>query len=93
MPRTLDTDERQLQVLKLSQAVDDTAWATARTGALVTSDSTDNTIVVVTGPLFRGCPTPPLHRRVPTTPRPNRAPLSWSHQSQHRNGVISADNR
>ena len=30
----LDTDERQLQVLKLSQAVDDTAWATARTGAL-----------------------------------------------------------
>lgn len=70
----LDTDEQQLQVLKLSQAVDDTAWATARTGALVTSDSTDNTIVVVTGPLFRGCPTsvtPAGANNAPAQPGPN----------------------
>jgi len=71
----LGTDEQQLQVLKLSHAVDDTAWATARTGALVTSDSTDNTIVVVTGPFSPGgaytSVTPAGANNAPAKPGPN----------------------
>jgi len=38
-----------LAVLRLSQSVDDTAWATSRSGRLYASDSTSDTVDVVTG--------------------------------------------
>ncbi len=39
----------ELSVLSLSQAVDDTAWATRRSGLLYATDSTADTVDVVTG--------------------------------------------
>jgi hypothetical protein len=43
-----------LQVLKLSQSVDDTAWATSASGSLYTTDSSATTIDVITGPFTPG---------------------------------------
>ncbi|MGO8882421.1 MAG: hypothetical protein ACLPUO_02115 [Streptosporangiaceae bacterium] len=40
----------RLQVLQLSQSVDDTAWATSRLGRLYASDNGGDTVDVVTGP-------------------------------------------
>jgi hypothetical protein len=38
-----------LAVLRLSQSIDDTAWALSRSGRLYASDATSNTVDVVTG--------------------------------------------
>ena len=40
---------QNLQVLKISNPVDDTAWATSASGSLYTTDSSANTVDVITG--------------------------------------------
>jgi hypothetical protein len=45
---------QNLQVLKLSNSVDDTAWATSASGTLYTTDSTSNTVDAITGPFTPG---------------------------------------
>jgi hypothetical protein len=45
---------QNLQVLKLSQPVDDTAWATSAKGTLYVADSNANTVDAITGPFKPG---------------------------------------
>jgi hypothetical protein len=45
---------QNLQVLKLSQSVDDTAWATSASGTLYATDSDANTVDRITGPFTPG---------------------------------------
>jgi hypothetical protein len=45
---------RRLSVLRLSQSVDDTAWATSRSGRLYAADHDGDTVDVVTGPFRAG---------------------------------------
>jgi hypothetical protein len=45
---------RRLAVLRLSQSVDDTAWATSRSGHLYAADHDGDTVDVVTGPFSAG---------------------------------------
>ena len=45
---------QNLQVLKLSQSVDDTAWATSASGKLYTTDSSADTVDVITGSFTPG---------------------------------------
>jgi hypothetical protein len=45
---------QNLQVLKIANSVDDTAWATSATGSLYTTDSTANTVDVITGSFTPG---------------------------------------
>jgi hypothetical protein len=49
-----DASGQNLQVLKISQPVDDTAWATSATGTLYTTDSTANTVDAITGSFTPG---------------------------------------
>jgi hypothetical protein len=71
----LGTDEQQLNVLNLSQAVDDSAWATNRNGTLVTTDSADDSIIAVTGGFTPGTAyatvTPAGANNAPANPGPN----------------------
>ncbi|MGD0811078.1 MAG: hypothetical protein ABSA91_15430 [Acidimicrobiales bacterium] len=48
------TSAQSLSVLGLSGSVDDTAWASDRTGAIYTTDNSDNTVYKITGPFRRG---------------------------------------
>ena len=48
------TRRQRLLVLRLSQSVDDTAWATIRSGRLYATDTDGDTVDVVTGPFPRG---------------------------------------
>ncbi|WP_295699567.1 hypothetical protein [Lapillicoccus sp.] len=48
----LGAAKQALSVLKLSQSIDDTAFATTREGALVATDSTANTVDVITTDTF-----------------------------------------
>jgi hypothetical protein len=43
-----------LSVLKLSDSVDDTAWPSDSSGAIYTTDNSNNTINTITGPFKRG---------------------------------------
>jgi hypothetical protein len=45
---------QRLSVLKISDSVDDTAWASDRSGAIYTTDNDNNTINKITGPFVRG---------------------------------------
>ena len=45
---------KNLQVLKISNSVDDIAWATAATGSLFTTDSSANTVDALTGTFTPG---------------------------------------
>jgi hypothetical protein len=45
---------KNLQVLKISNSVDDTAWATSASGTLYTTDSTSDTVDAITGPFTPG---------------------------------------
>ena len=45
---------QNLQVLKISNSVDDTAWATSASGTLYTTDSTSNTVDAITGSFTPG---------------------------------------
>ena len=47
---------QRLAVLSLSQAVDDTAWPNDHSGALYSTDSTNDAVDVVTGPFHEGQP-------------------------------------
>ncbi|MDT5410659.1 MAG: hypothetical protein QOG14_2879 [Mycobacterium sp.] len=71
----LGSDDQQLSVLNLSQSVDDTAFAAGRAGALVTTDSSANSVVAITGPFVRGTAytsvTPGNANNPPPTPGPN----------------------
>jgi hypothetical protein len=48
------TTGQSLQVLKLSQVVDDTAFATSASGSLYTTDSSADTVDAITGPIKPG---------------------------------------
>ena len=45
---------QNLQVLKISNSVDDIAWATSATGTLYTTDSSADTVDAITGPFTPG---------------------------------------
>ena len=49
-----DASGQNLQVLKISNSVDDTAWATSATGSMYATDSDANTVDVITGPFVPG---------------------------------------
>jgi hypothetical protein len=49
-----DASGQNLKVLKISNSVDDTAWATAASGSLYTTDSSSDTIDVITGSFTPG---------------------------------------
>jgi len=51
-----NSDHPRLAVLNLSQAVDDTAWPTHRSGKLFATDSTNDAVIVVTGSFDGGQP-------------------------------------
>jgi hypothetical protein len=71
----LGRDNQHLQVLNLSQSVDDTAFATSPAGLLVATDSTANSVVVITGKLTSGTAytsvTPGNANNAPPSPGPN----------------------
>ena len=46
--------DQSLSVLRLSAAVDDTAWPSDANGTLYTTDNSDNAIYAITGPFQRG---------------------------------------
>jgi hypothetical protein len=50
------TSQQTLSVLDLTQSVDDTAWPTASSGSLFTTDSTNDAVDVVRGPFERNQP-------------------------------------
>lgn len=50
----LGGQDQRLQVLNLSQSIDDTAFPTSDHGALLTTDSTANSVVLITGALRVG---------------------------------------
>ena len=49
-----DASGKNLQVLKISNSVDDIAWATSASGTLYTTDSSANTVDAITGPFKPG---------------------------------------
>jgi hypothetical protein len=49
-----DASGQNLQVLKISNSVDDVAWATSASGSLYTTDSSADTVDVITGPFTPG---------------------------------------
>jgi len=49
-----DSSGQNLQLLKLSLPVDDTAWATSASGSLYVTDSSANAVDVITGPFKAG---------------------------------------
>ena len=49
-----DASGQNLQVLKISQSVDDSAWATSASGTLYTTDSSADTVDAITGPFTPG---------------------------------------
>jgi hypothetical protein len=48
------TQAQSLSVLALSVSVDDTAWASDQTGAIYTTDNSNNSVYKITGPFQRG---------------------------------------
>lgn len=71
----LGTDSQRLSVLNLTQSVDDTAFATGKGGVLVTTDSTADSVVAISGPFVRGAAytsvTPGNANNAPPNPAPN----------------------
>jgi hypothetical protein len=49
-----DASGQNLQVLKISNSVDDIAWATSASGSLYTTDSSADTVDAITGPFTPG---------------------------------------
>lgn len=71
----LGTAKQALSVLDLSQSIDDTAFATTRDGALVATDSTANTVDVITTDSFvPGAAYSAVTPGNANTPGPNPAP-------------------
>jgi len=73
-----DSTSQTLKVLKISQSVDDVAWATSATGTLYATDSSADTVDAITGPLKPGTAytavTPCNANSAPTT---CPAPPAW----------------
>jgi len=73
-----DSTSQTLKVLKISQSVDDVAWATSATGTLYATDSSADTVDAITGPLKPGTAytavTPCNSNSAPTT---CPAPPAW----------------
>ena len=71
----LGSDRQRLQVLNISQSVDDTAFASSRSGTLYATDSTHDSVVAITGALHRGtaytAATPGNANSAPANPGPN----------------------
>ena len=72
-----------LQVLKISQSVDDVAWATSATGTLYTTDSPSNTVDAIMGTFTPGtvftAVTPCNANSAPSTcPAPATRPTPWA---------------
>jgi hypothetical protein len=91
--RDAGTSHQQLSVLTLSQAVDDTAWATKDSGSLFTTDSTNDAVDVVTGPFERNQPivvaTPCGANSAPSTcPAPNY-PVNYMATLNLVNGTVT----
>jgi hypothetical protein len=86
--------DQQLSVLSLSQSVDDTAWPTDRSGKLYSTDSTNDTVDVITGP-FTNQPvvaaTPCGANRAPATcPMPPNFPVNYLASLNSRTGEVTA---
>ena len=76
------TSAQHLSVLKLGQAVDDTAWPTSHGGVLYSTDSTNDTIDAITGPFPMNQPvvavTPCGSNSAPSTcPAPPQWPANY----------------
>ena len=70
----LGGQDQQLQVLNLSQSIDDTAFATGDHGALLTTDSTAKSVVLITGALRVGTAYAAVTPGNANTPGTNPAP-------------------
>jgi hypothetical protein len=85
----------RLSVLALSQSVDDTAWPTDPDGELYATDSTDDSVNVVTGPFNQGQPvvvaTPCGSNSAPATcPAPPAFPPNYLASLDPWTGQVSA---
>jgi hypothetical protein len=92
--RRAGTAAQRLFVLRLSQAVDDTAWATSRSGSLYATDNAGNTVDVVTGRFRTGAVfeavTPCDANGAPATcPAPPRFPANYVGALNPQSGRIS----
>jgi len=92
--RRAGTAAQRLFVLRLSQAVDDTAWATSRSGSLYATDNAGNTVDVVTGRFRIGtvleAVTPCDANGAPATcPAPPRFPANYVGALNPRTGRIT----
>jgi hypothetical protein len=85
---------QSLQVLKLSQSVDDTAWAASSNGAIYTTDASADAIWKITGPFQRGevftAVTPCNANNAPSLcPAPPAFPDNYLGQLNPKTGVIT----
>ncbi|MCU1659201.1 MAG: hypothetical protein JWO57_3857 [Pseudonocardiales bacterium] len=80
---------QQLQVLNLSQSVDDTAFATSAHGALITTDSTAQSVVLITGALTPGTAFTSVTPGNANTP-PSPAVPNYLGRIDLRTGAVSA---
>jgi hypothetical protein len=82
-----------LSVLKLSDSVDDTAWPSDRSGAIYTTDNSNNTVNKITGPFRRGsvfvADTPCDANGAPSTCPAPGFPPNYLGELNPRTGVIT----
>lgn len=88
------TSGQNLKVLKISQPVDDTAWATSANGALYTTDSGANTVDAVTGSFKPGtvftAVAPCNANSAPTVcPAPPKYPINTLGTINMKTGAVS----
>ena len=88
------TSGQNLKVLKISQPVDDTAWATSANGALYTTDSGANTVDAITGSFKPGtvftAVAPCNANSAPTVcPAPPKYPINTLGTINMKTGAVS----
>jgi hypothetical protein len=88
------TSRRSLTVLKLTQSVDDTAWATAPSGTIYATDSTNDAVDALTGSMRSGevfvAVTPCGANTVPATcPAPPTFPNNYMATSNLVTGAVT----
>lgn len=93
--RHAGTSEQRLSVLTLTQSVDDTAWPTTSAGTLYSTDSTQDSIVAITGPFVPYQPvvaaTPCGANSAPgTCPAPPAYPANYLATLNSWTGVVTA---
>ena len=86
----LGSDNQHLQVLNLSQSVDDTAFATGRGGRLVATDSKADSVVVITGAFTPGAAYTAVTPGNANTAGPNPAP-NYLGTINLNTGTVSAE--